>query len=845
MHRRQGIWLGFGCAAVAGAIGLWLCWRGAGQRPAGPADAQPPAAQLPVAGPPLAGSTSCRECHEEFYRLWAPSHHGLAMQPFTPKLARTQLSAAGQEVRVGQASYRAQWSDEGGWVVERGPDGEKKYPMLHVLGGKNVFYFLTPLDRGRLQVLPIAYQVHERKWFDMPASAVRHVGNTKPRPVVAESFRDHRSRLSGPGEPSDAPLDWHNSALTFNTSCYDCHVSQLSRNYDPATKSYATVWAEPGINCETCHGPAAEHVRACRAAPPGQRPGDLKILSLKDFSASRLNDSCGPCHAKMSPISSGFQPGDRYFDHFDLVVLDHADFYPDGRDLGENYTFTSWRMSRCAQSGRLSCLGCHTSSGRYLFDQEPNKACTPCHEGKVRNLAAHSFHKADGPAGHCVACHMPATGFAAMRRTDHSMRPPAPAATLAFQSPNACNLCHADKEAAWADGFVRKWHKEDYQAPLLRWAGLVAAARRQDWTRLPEMAAEITRRDRDEVVAASLARLLGNCGDPRRAEPLLAAAEDAAPLVRAAAIEALGSLHAPEAAARLTAACSDDYRLVRVRAAAALPGFPAGMLDAAQRPKIVAAVQEYLASLAARPDQWTSHYGLGNYYLACGKAAEAAAAFEAAVELEPEAVPAYVNAAMAYAQLDRKEAAEKALRLALHWQPDSPPAHLNLGMLLAEEERWPEAEAAFRAALKHEPHLAAAAYNLSLLLARDRLAEALGWARTAYQDDPWAKYGYSLALLLRRAGRQAEALSTLRDTVRREPGMPEAHLLLGELWVERGAAAEALRVYRDALRLDGLPPAARVEFQKRIQQLESAPKSPLRAPPGTDAKHWSAWSGEG
>ena len=33
------------------------------------------------------GSSSCRKCHEKFYQLWAPSHHGLAMQPYTPELA--------------------------------------------------------------------------------------------------------------------------------------------------------------------------------------------------------------------------------------------------------------------------------------------------------------------------------------------------------------------------------------------------------------------------------------------------------------------------------------------------------------------------------------------------------------------------------------------------------------------------------------------------------------------------------------------------------------------------------------------------------------------------------------
>jgi len=51
-------------------------------------------------------------------------------------------------------------------------------------------------------------------------------------------------------------------------------------------------------------------------------------------------------------------------DHYDLAALEHPDFYPDGRDLGENYTYTLWLMSPCVQSGRLG-LGRRSSSGAY------------------------------------------------------------------------------------------------------------------------------------------------------------------------------------------------------------------------------------------------------------------------------------------------------------------------------------------------------------------------------------------------------------------------------------------------------------------------------------------------
>ena len=116
--------------------------------------------------------------------------------------------------------------------------------------------------------------------------------------------------------------------------------------------------------------------------------------------------------------------------------------------MGENYTYTQWLTSPCVKSGQLDCLHCHTSSGRYRFDEaKANRACLPCHQGKVEHPLAHTHHAAGSPGHRCVVCHMPKTEFARMERTDHSMRPPTPAATIAFHSPNACNLCHTTPAA--------------------------------------------------------------------------------------------------------------------------------------------------------------------------------------------------------------------------------------------------------------------------------------------------------------------------------------------------------------------------------------------------------------
>ena len=146
-------------------------------------------------GDAFAGSASCRQCHEKFYTLWSTSHHGLAMQPVTEAFARQALTAQTNAIEIGNCLFRA--DIDARVVREEGAGGRRAYPMAHAMGGKNVYYFLTPLERGRLQVLPLAYDVRQQEWINAGASMVRHFGDTP-----------------------DAPLEWHDPQLTFNTACF-------------------------------------------------------------------------------------------------------------------------------------------------------------------------------------------------------------------------------------------------------------------------------------------------------------------------------------------------------------------------------------------------------------------------------------------------------------------------------------------------------------------------------------------------------------------------------------------------------------------------------------------------
>jgi tetratricopeptide (TPR) repeat protein len=574
------------------------------------------------------------------------------------------------------------------------------------MGGKNVYYFLTTLDRGHLQVMPLAYDVRRKSWIDATASMTVH-------------------ELG----PAAEPLHWRDRLLTFNTSCWGCHVSQLATNYDAKSDSYRTTWREPGINCEACHGPSGGHVQLMQSAQKTKSSGpppDLRIVSMKKLSTAQRNDLCATCHAKLLALTTDFKPGDRFFDHYSVVGLESEDFFPDGRDYRENYTLTGWMMSACAKAGKLDCLHCHTSSGSNRF--EDNRACLPCHEDRVRNAEAHTHHKAGSAGSLCVSCHMPTTEYAHMRRTDHSMRPPTPAATIAYKSPNACNLCHTGRDAAWADKQVRLWHKRDYQAKVLSTARLIAAARRRNWSELPATLTYLQAANRDEMTAASLIRLLANCPDARKLPVLIVLLKDPSPLVRAAAVDSLATNVSPQTLPALIAAGNDNYRLVRIRAGAAL----AGVRDA----RADSTTAEYTASLRTRPDDYSQHMNLGVFYADRGQLQEAVDEYETAIRLRPDFSPPLVNASVAYSQLGQDGKAEDALRRALRIDPRDSAANLNLGLLLAEKNRLTEAETALRKSVETDPANAVAAYNLAVILSRDRLPEAIAFARRAVKSRP-------------------------------------------------------------------------------------------------------------
>jgi tetratricopeptide (TPR) repeat protein len=762
-------------------------------------------------GQAYAGSESCRECHESFFELWAPSRHGKAMQPVERSFLTAESLPDTSGVEVGGKIYEVLAGADSLLMLEKDKEGNilARLPGIWSLGGKNVFYFLTPAAGGRLQTLPLAFNVHSRRWYNNPESGVRH-------------FPDR--------DTEDEALDWRHSLFTFNTTCHSCHVSQLEKNYNPGDHSYRTLWKEPGINCETCHGPSQGHIAVMRKAErKGVElpPDEWGLIITSSFSPEQHNSSCSSCHAKMSPLTASYPPGAPFYDHFNLITLENPDYYPDGRDLGENYTYTTWSMNPCKAKSEMHCVSCHTSSGRYRFarEGEANKACMPCHAEQVDNFTAHSRHRDSGEVT-CVTCHMPKTMFAAMERSDHSMRPPNPAATLAFGSPNACNLCHQDQSAEWAEKQVSAWHGKDRPQPDIHYGRLIQAARdRRDFSRADEMLAMIAEGIPNEIFAASMIRILEGRDLPGLPGILQKAAlESPSALVRSAAAD--GLRHYPDLRSKqvLLQATADSFRVVRVSAASSLAPYPDELFSEQETVLRNRAFDEYRQSVLASPDQWSAHYNLGNFSMNRGDLENAIRSFETASFLEPEVISPYVNVALAQSRLGRPTAAEINLKKALKVHPLDPAANFNYGLLLGEMGRLEEAKAALRTALKADPSMAAAAHNLGIMAAasgEDSLQTALAYCKMASELAPAeARYAYTYAYYLEQAGRTAEALASLRKTIGLHPDFVDAYALAGQLYLKSGDKAGLKKLFSDAVNHPALAPETRQALNEQLQQLQ-------------------------
>jgi tetratricopeptide (TPR) repeat protein len=710
-----------GLVVAVGAIGaLWAGWhwKGAAPAPAGTSAQPTPAA--------FVQETACVACHAAESKAWTGSHHELAMREAGASTVLGDFSKRSFHRPNGTAEFFQR--DGTYWIRTEGADGKTaEFQVKHTFGVDPLQQYLLQFTGGRLQAFTVAWDVQRKRWFDL-------------YPNERIDSRDE--------------LHWTQSSQNWNYMCAECHSTDLHKNYDAATHTYDTRYAQITVGCQACHGPASRHLawaeqyRQKPTASPPARGGFDVDLRARDSNVQI--ETCARCHSRRAVLWGNYRHGSRLLDQHLPALLDAGLYHPDGQIDGEVYEYGSFLQSKMYAKG-VRCSDCHDP--HTLKTRAPENAlCTTCHNAtgakagahidatglqrKDYDSPAHHFHTSGKPGSQCVDCHMPTRNYMIIdARHDHSLRIPRPDLSVKIGTPNACSSCHADKKPDWAAAAIAKWygagrrHEPHYGETI--WAGRTRQPGAGD--KLASLARDAAQPD---IVRATALRLLHSFPGPMAESVFRDALAHSDPMMRRTALEGIEALPPAQRVALVSPLLDDPVRGVRMEAASLL----APVQDQVARERaglLTAALVEYEAAQRENADRPEGHHNLGVLYANERKPEQAEAEYRAAIELDPHFVPAYVNLADLQRQRANEAVAEQTLREGLRALPQDASLQHALGLSLIRQRRYSDALPPLRLAARQS------------------------------RGDP--RYAYVYGVALHDTGKVREAVAILESTLAQHP----------------------------------------------------------------------------
>lgn len=343
----------------------------AGSRCVSPAETKPD-----IRGEAYAGAERCKTCHAAVYQNYMATAHAHTTQPPADSTIKGSFDKAHSSFYFSDAwKVIMQKQDDGFYQTAFYNEQPKASHAFDVIvgSGRKAQTFLY-YDNNAYYQLPISYFVPEHTWANSPNF-----------PVEAPKF--DRSIPSG---------------------CFGCHSSAVGMNekYEGLQKKEAFEKGKIiyGIDCERCHGAAAEHV-AYQESHPDDKTAKF-ITSVRTLNRQQSVDMCGICHSgtkNMQRSAFNFKPGEIRDNYF---FADYGSPLTEQLDVHSNQ-YALMKGSKCyLESKELTCNSCH---GPHHKEQENlqlfSQRCMTCHR-----QVAHSFKdkvSSDIITANCIDCHMP------------------------------------------------------------------------------------------------------------------------------------------------------------------------------------------------------------------------------------------------------------------------------------------------------------------------------------------------------------------------------------------------------------------------------------------------------
>ena len=248
-----------------------------------------------------------------------------------------------------------------------------------------------------------------------------------------------------------------------------------------------------------------------------------------------------------------------------------------------------------------------------------------------------------------------------------------------------------------------------------------------------------------------------------------------------------------------------------------------GLVALECRHDLDAAAEHFKDAIALEADFAEAHNNLGttffrrdppDYRAACEE-------FRAALTIDPAYLDARENLGLCLLRrgtisgtlgdLDARaalytEARSHFIRL-LQLSPDHADAHHHLGYMDLEEQRWRSAEKHFRGCLELDADNPYCSYNLGYVyLETARCEDAIRAFVAALASEAATEVAIAarqnLGVAYELCAREDQAISSMLDAMRRNPGDAQAHFDLGQLYARKGRAQRAATEWTYASRLD-------------------------------------------
>jgi len=664
--------------------------------------------EWPVKRPEIAAATfvgrkACIKCHRREDHLFAGSHHDLAMAVASDKTVLGDFNNATFTHRGTTSRF---FRKDGKFFVHtKGVDGVMAdFEITYTFGWTPLQQYLIPFPGGRLQCLPLAWNVKEKKWFHLYPDADLDPGNWQY---------------------------WTNQAQTWNSMCADCHSTNFKKGYDFQKDTYNSSYSEINVSCEACHGPGSRHVTWAKTMQPLNSDDGLLVHTGK-MTAREQVELCAFCHSRRSLVGDYHYGKKNLLDTLLPRLLDAGLYYADGQILDEVYVYSSFVQSKMF-AHEVRCSDCHDMHSLKLRFED-NQLCLQCHQADIYDNYQHHFHKYKGDASGkpiqgaygkvlfavgtgtlCVQCHMPGRVYMGNDyRPDHSLRIPRPNLNRELNTPDACLRCHKDKKRQWSIDFTKKWYGEKRPG---HYGKVLDAGRKHRPEALNKLVKMVQNQLYPLVVRATALELLGQYRGPEVMSQFKKALDSEDALIRQTALAFMPPLVPVQRMKLVGPLLTDPVKWVRIEAARNLIAIPQHELEPRLQKQQEKALNEFQATLEYSGDFANSRMNLGALYIYHDELDLAERSFQKAIAIDRNLYTAYRNLAVLYSRQQKFNQAEAILRRALAQDDTLYDIHYSLGLLLSEMKNYPEAITQLKKAAFGLPENARIHYNLGMLLA--------------------------------------------------------------------------------------------------------------------------------